>query len=185
MQVPSIQDQAAAVNLEEQTSTWPPRTPSSGEHKFSVSVETHNTTHSSSHTSPSCRQQCLSSQKRAMGVTGSIWEHNSVLQPHHFLGVTLGSNVTSLSKPNCPKIKVKGAEENPYPDKKLPTGTRLSFSQDQVLIPDMRRRHSPCWVCVLISTYPVILSIPGCTADHQVFLMGLGHLLPSVNRSCL
>jgi len=52
-----------------------------------------------------------------MGVTGSVWEHSSVLQPCHFLSVTLGSNVMSLSKPNCSKIKAKGAEENPYPDK--------------------------------------------------------------------
>lgn len=54
-----------------------------------------------------------------MGITGSIWENSSVLQPCHFLSVTLGSNATSLSKPKCPKIKVKGAEENPYPDKKI------------------------------------------------------------------
>lgn len=73
-----------------------------------------------------------------MGVTGSMWEHSSPLQPCHFLSVTLGSNVTFLCKPNSPKIKAKRAEENPYPDKKLPFGTRLSFSQNQVFIPDIR-----------------------------------------------
>lgn len=54
-----------------------------------------------------------------MGVTGNIWEHSSVLQPYHFLSVTLGSNGMSLSKPNCPKIKVNSDKENPYPDKKI------------------------------------------------------------------
>lgn len=127
MQLPSMRGQAAEAKLEEQTPTWPPKTPSSGAHKLSASVETCNTTYSSLHTTPSCCQQCLSSQKRAMGVTGSIWEHSSVLQPHHFLSVTLGSNVPSLSKPNCPKIKVKGAEENPYPDKKKITDWDQTF----------------------------------------------------------
>lgn len=88
-----------------------------------------------SHTSPICCQQYLSPQKQAMGVTGSIWEHSSVLQPDYFRSITLGSNVLSLSKSNCPKIKAKRAEENPYPDKKIPDWDQTSIFPGSSLHP--------------------------------------------------